>query len=316
MDKHVFLCETESEYESLTYETPHVALTEDDDTVHYDPPVYKFLDILWSDGTITSEIREPKADLAPIAICVIPTNYLNGGEKARFMSLLYVDKTGNGSTTPVTMNWGPNSPSDDDPLADLYTLNICKNVTNPSADVTNGGSFTWTSTSNTWPDLRYNEEGTAWKNAQQYLSDPEKKYVMGDIDGKGNTDKILGALNFADNTNYAFVNLKNFKPNGIELNWYIPAAGELLNMLFNTGYDKYTANGNKFSEGTLCDIMGKISAKYPGRSASSVANSCDHWSSSPMSATFAAYFYSSPGSCGGGRNSRTGYGYVLAFVQV
>ena len=67
MDKHVFLCETESEYESLVYETPHVALTEDDDTVHYDKPKiivngYEFVDmglsVDWATCNIGAESPE------------------------------------------------------------------------------------------------------------------------------------------------------------------------------------------------------------------------------------------------------------------
>lgn len=284
---------------------------------------YNFLDILWNDGQITADLREEDAekdpDLAPVAICVIPTDYLGEGEKARFMSLLHVDKSaeGTGSVNPVTMNWGPNSPSSDDPLADMYTMNICKDVTNPSTNVQGGGSFTWTSTSNTWPDLRYNEDVTAWKDAQQYLEGD--KYVMADINGKSNTKRIWEALDFADNTNYAFVNLNNFKPNvhavhDIKFKWYIPAAGELLNMLFNTGYDKYTANGNKVPEGSLCHRMQQISEKYPGKSATSVGFSYNYWSSSPMSATGAANFSAGNIYCGGGGGSRTS-GYILPFVQ-
>ena len=67
MDKHVFLCETESEYESLVYDTPHVALTEDDDTVHYDKPKiivngYEFVDmgtsVLWATCNIGAKSPE------------------------------------------------------------------------------------------------------------------------------------------------------------------------------------------------------------------------------------------------------------------
>ena len=322
MDKHVFLCETESEYESLVYETPHVALTEDDDVVHYDEASenkeYKYLDILWNDGKVTAEIREPEGDLAPVAICVIPTDYLGRKEKARFMSLLYVDKTGKGSASEVSMNWGPDSPSENDPLANMYTMLMCKNVTNPSIDITE--SFVWnnSSISNTCPNLRYNEEGTAWKNAKQYLSDPEKKYIVGDIYGKNNTKRIWETLDFAGNTNYAFVNLKNFNPYNLDLEWYIPAGGELANMMFNTGYDKYTANGNKFPEGSLCNIMGKISAKYPGKSASRISDGDDHWSSSPIDTTDAACFCSgNTNVCVGNFYDRTtGGASVLAFVQL
>ena len=316
MDKHVFLCETESEYEALVYETPHVALTEDDDIVHYDEeqPTYKFLDILWNDGKITPEIREPEGDLAPVAICVIPTGYLGKGEKARFMSLSYVGRT-NGANEPINISWGPDSPSDNDPLADMYTDLICKNINDPSVDLTSG-SFVWSLPNNTWPDLRYNEEGTAWKNAQQYLYDPEKKYLMGDIDGKGNTKRIMEALDFANNSNYAFVNLKKFNPYSLDIEWYIPAAGELLNMLFNTGHDNYVLDGDKFSEGSLCDIMKKINAKYPSKSVSKVYNGYNHWSSSPMSAIRAADFYCNDNICGEGFYYRYTSSSVLAFTQL
>ena len=52
------------------------------------------------------------------------------------------------------------------------------------------------------------------------------------------------------------------------------------------------------------------------KSASSVANSNNHWSSSPMSATNAANFNSNPNNCNGGNNNRTNNNNMLAFVQV
>lgn len=67
MDKHIFLLDTESEYKSLNYEEPHIALTEDDGKVHYDKIKiivngYEFVDlglsINWATCNIGAESPE------------------------------------------------------------------------------------------------------------------------------------------------------------------------------------------------------------------------------------------------------------------
>ena len=324
MDKHVFLCETESEYESLVYEAPHVALTEDDGEVHYDETVesreYKFLDILWNDGKVTTDLREDDTehdpDLAPIAICVIPTDYLGEGEKARFMSLLLVDKTGKGSDSAPIMNWGPNS-SSPDLLEDMYMELLCKNPNNGD-DVKGKVELAWGSNHKV-PNLTYNEEGTAWQNAQQYLTDPEKKYILADIDGLGNTKKICEALDFASNTDYVFVNINNFNPNphpkyNIKLDWYLPAAGELANLMYNTGYEK----GRREPEGSLNEKMYEMYKKRLKWSSSSVSCVYFHWSSTPVSATNTFYFglYEDHGLTGDNGERISYPAHAVAFLQL
>ena len=327
MDKHVFLCETESEYESLTYEAPHVALTEDDDTVHYDEAVenkeYKFLDILWNDGKVTADLREEDAeqdpDLAPIAICVIPTGYLGEGEKARFMALLYPN--GYSTVKSWDSHWAPDSPSENDPLEDMYMNSFCKNVNNGDDVQGDHYSYEWNSTSNTGPDLRYNEEGTAWNNAKQYL---DGKYILGDVNGLENHKKIIENLDLdADHlSTYAFTVINKFVSNihpkyNLKFNWYLPAAGEFLNMLFNLGWDKYASG--KFPNGSINYRLEEINAKYPDNSmsgVSSVWDGCYFWISNPVNASeaFQVSISSTNITLGPGRR-RSGF-HVIAFLQL
>ena len=114
MDKHVFLCETELDYEYLDYETPHVALTEGDSIVYYDSSdnqlltIYNLFDILWSDGKATQNVRPVSDGVIPVGLCVIPTNWLGPNKKARFMSLKYMvsDVSENDGLHKENLYWG------------------------------------------------------------------------------------------------------------------------------------------------------------------------------------------------------------------
>lgn len=168
----------------------------------------------------------------PVGVVVIPTGFVPDG-KARIVSLLYVDKSGNTSTSYKNMEWSNVS-------VDTELTNFTRVPTTDNAGSTSNGSsiygylpsdnFTRT-TSFVDPKAKY--YGTSYLIPSPYLGDvPNPEYnkeisgydnALSDFNGLSNTNTLvgLGADYVAANAAY------KYKDGASNLQWYLPAMGEL-----------------------------------------------------------------------------------------
>ena len=324
MDKHVFLCETESEYEKLDYEIPHVALTQDDNIVHYDPlddelpsSTYELFDILWSDGRATQEVRPVSEGVFPVGICVVPTDWFAPGEKARFVSLKYMSSTdpANGSLNREKLYWGAYNTSPD-PVTSSYRPYLCKDASDEKlGDSTTYGycySFLYPRGIPIIGAPWYKEQ---WDMIYSYCSQNPGKYAVGDFDGKKNTAAISVDGNYYST---AAKDMKTcvaaYKTEGTQAGeWYIPSAAEMIYAMIRLTEDMIPTP--VYTGVTLNDILAKLQKLYPNHCVSKFVSDEYYWTSSVTNAAKAVccvkYDY-----CAGieSQNRNTG-SYVLAFLQ-
>jgi len=171
--------------------TPNVLLCNNEKHVHYNPyippvPVPELLDILYSDTngnlSFTSEVLPVSEGKTPIGLCIAPTGFFGENEKARWMSLKYMNtttpETGTLSTTSM-IYWG-NYGTD---------INTIDNIQITHIGGTNYSYLTaeWiTGTTDKIPSLF--DENNNWNIS---VLGTVNQYAVTDIDGKNKTDKIL-----------------------------------------------------------------------------------------------------------------------------
>lgn len=169
----------------------------------------------------------------PVGVVVVPKGFAPDG-KPRIISLLYVDKSGNTSTSTVKMAWGPMS-------ADTSLTNFDRYPTTDNNGSTSTGSanssylpsdiFTGT-TSFVDPKAKYKySDSGAWAPSP-YLGDvPNPEYnkeiyngnALSDFNGLSNTETLVGL-----GTDYIAANACWKYNDGVSnLQWYLPAMGEL-----------------------------------------------------------------------------------------
>lgn len=192
---------------------------------------YKFLDILWSDGTVTQTVRPTTDDVKPIGLCVAPTGFFGPNERARgarFMALKYVGVTsassGGVSTADPTPNstpcpWTLESAINDVPELYNYPLTSTPSIEGlllASYEDSNSAKPHIYTLNETWMGLEPNPDKFG------------RYYALGDINGKQNTDDVsaLGSLSVS---NYlVFKSVLDYYTDGTQAgDWYLPAAGEL-----------------------------------------------------------------------------------------
>ena len=85
----------------------------DNEHVHYNyEKSYALYDILYENSLgqqkVDSSVLDPQLGWTPIGLCVAPTNFFGDGEKARFVSLKYMNYTtpDTGSLTPQIIYFG------------------------------------------------------------------------------------------------------------------------------------------------------------------------------------------------------------------
>lgn len=154
------------------------------------------LDILWSNSSgqlkITSDVLPVSDGYIPIAICIAPTGFFGDNEPARWMSLKYMNYTTPevGSTSVQGIYAGQYGT--DLSLVNKQRVSLSRNSyygylasDNFTNNIGSDGRGYYT-TSNTVPSFLNTDE--SW-NTNETLG-----YVLGDIDGKSNTQVWLNAV--------------------------------------------------------------------------------------------------------------------------
>ena len=173
----------------------------------------------------------------PVGVVVIPSGFAPDNGKARILSLFWVNENGVAVTSPYSIKWsyGTNDTSLINYTVIPITDNKGPNVTGYRSD---GGRLP--SDKNTGPIsyvdpmAKYYNSEAGFYSPSPYLGDaPNPAYyapisgynnALSDFNGKGNTD-VLVALG----SSYTAANAtRKYKVEGAEeIEWYLPAAGEL-----------------------------------------------------------------------------------------
>lgn len=165
-----------------------------DGVLYMGNPNYEYMDVLWSDGAVTHNIRPLTENVEPVAICVIPTGFYDSDDKARFVSLETVDVQPVESTEP-------------------YAAYVNKSIIN-SQDVATSHWYKGAKAKlSTMSDISDKDNCIITSNVANH-----KNYAVNDIDG-------LHHENFSLVRNFEHKCSRN-------LEWYVPATGELLQLSF------------------------------------------------------------------------------------
>ena len=298
MAVYLSLHETENDYKKLTLNsknTPHAAYIIDTNQCYYTPEILPIGvgDVAYWDTSANVVKTTPKtkwsSDLGtPVGVVVIPEGMLPDG-KARMISLKYaVDVNGTSSTSASYLAWGPSS-------TDTSLTNYTKVPTTDNAGSTSTGSASnaYLPSDRFSGTVSYVDPGTQYSGTSRtmipspYITrdgknefNPEySKAISGnnalsDFSGSANTQTLvgLGADYIAANACW------NYKDGSSNLQWYLPAAGEL---------------------GFLVPRFNAINSTLTTVGGSSVASDY-FWSSSEYSSDYAYYVSTGNGYVGSG----------------
>lgn len=236
-------------------------------------PSYNVLDILYANANgekkVDSTILDPSLGYTPIGLCIAGTGFFGADEKARWMSLKYMNYTTpeTGSLTAQGMYWG-NYGTD---------LNMIPNIQTTHNGGNNWGYLTadWiTGTDNKIPSI-FNENNE-WNIS---VLGAVNQYSTTDIQGREKTDLILASATLQSTwmTDTSITNKSGagyapaacccarYHTVGTETgDWYLGASGEMCMIIVQ----KTTINAK----------LAQIAAVYSTDSISSLANN-DYWSS-------------------------------------
>lgn len=240
-------------------------------------------DIAYWDGSKVKTVSQDKWDTSlgiPVGVVVVPAGFAPDG-KARMLSLNWASSSGTSSTSASKMTWGPKD-------TDTSLTNHTHVPTTDNAGSTTTGSdssaylpsdkFTGATS---YVDSTAKYYGNTPYIPSPYLGDkPNPAYyaeisgynnALSDFNGKSNTDTLV-----AQGSDYVAANAaRNYKAAGAEeIEWYLPAAGEL-------GYMMVRFN--------------KIQAALTKVNASQLGGSDCYWSSSPYSSNYARIVNTSDG---------------------
>lgn len=282
MRTHLNTFETQAEYQQkeALLDAPHVDLIEETKGVSYkeievpeEEVSYNLYDILWSDGTATQEIRPVSDGVTPVGLCVIPTGWLDEGEKARFVSLKYMNSTTpeTGGLAVETLYWGVGYTNKwQDPLIDYYVGWLCRDeVDGRLGDTVYGYCNVKAPEASNFKDLRDQDN---WTYTLEYCKQNPNRYAIGDMNGKQNMANI--SVEGAYNTNGP--DMKNqvakYAPKGTKAgDWYVPSAAELLQFTFRLKTDMNTPSIN--------GKVAEIAALYPQDCVTKFVDNNAYWSS-------------------------------------
>ena len=240
--KYLKVLENEAAHEAFKsgseYVEPYICYLKNIDGIRwkaYTPPPAAAGDVAYWDGSSvkTTPYSEWNTSLGtPVGVVVVPEGFAPDG-RPRIVSLKYVDKSGNTSTSAVKMTWATTS-------TDTSLTNYTKVPTTDNNGSTSTGSsyygylpldnFTG-ATSFVDPKAKYN--GKTPMIPSPYLGDgPNPEYnkeisgynnALSDFNGLSNTQTLVGL-----GTGYTAANACwKYKDDASNLQWYLPAMGEL-----------------------------------------------------------------------------------------
>ena len=234
MGKYLKLYKNDIDYQNYVksddYITPNVSYAEDTDIVYYNylPPIP---DIVYYDGSALKTIHpsQYKTDLGTaVGVIVIPEGMLPDG-KARFIALQ------NATSSYVT--WGDYGT--DTSLTNYTRVPTTDNAGSTTTGSNNYGYLPSDDSVNFTGATSYVDPKTKYGNYTPYIPSPyladgslNPAYceaisgynnALSDFNGKSNTDVLVGL-----GTAYTAANAaKNYTVDGIDIDWYLPACGEL-----------------------------------------------------------------------------------------
>ena len=223
---------------SSDYVEPNVCLLKNIGGVRmkaYVPPPALVGDVAYWDGSSVKTTPYSKWNPSlgtPVGVVVVPEGFAPDG-KIRIISLNYVDASGNTSTSAKSMKWSNVN-------VDTSLTNYNRVPTTDNAGSTSNGSNSYGylpsdifngSVSFVDPKAKYN--GTSNLIPSPYLGDvPNPEYnneisgynnALSDFNGLSNTETLVGL-----GADYVAANAAhNYKDGPSNLQWYLPAMGEL-----------------------------------------------------------------------------------------
>jgi len=257
---------------------PTVQFCKLENEVHYNkyiPSSYNLLDILYANANgekkVDSTILDPSLGYTPIGLCVAGTGFFGADEKARWMSLKYMDcdTPETGSLTAQGMNWGNYG-------TDITTIDNIQTTHNGG---TYNGYFTvdyYDSSPQTNKIPSIFNENNEWNTS---ILGAVNQYAVTDIQGREKTDLILASATSQSTwmTDTSITNESDagyapaacccarYHTTGTEVgDWYLGALGEMCMIIVQK-----TAINAKLAQ---------IAAVYASDSISSLAKSF-YWSS-------------------------------------
>lgn len=239
--KYLKLFEKEKNYteykDSSEWITPNVSLIRETGGIKckpYTPPALAG-DVAYWDGNSVKTTPYSKWDVSlgtPVGVVVVPEGFAPDG-KPRIISLKYVDKNGNTSTSTVNMPWG--GYGTDTSLTNFTMLPTTDNNGSTSTGSNSYGylpsdKFTG-SVSFVDPKAKYSK--TSYLIPSPYLGEvPNPEYskkisgynnALSDFNGLGNTQTLVGL-----GTGYTAANAAyKYNDGSSNLQWYLPGMGEL-----------------------------------------------------------------------------------------
>ena len=293
------------------YNGPYISYCKPFQHVHYNKeyPLPKLFDILYEDinGNLsyTSEILPVSEGKTPIALCITPSNFFGAGEKARWMSLKYMNYNTPevGSLTAQNMFWGNYN-------NDISTIS--------NIDYTYKNGYIWG-----FITAEYNTGNTAYKIPYVIAYDNTwdlatlgniNANAVTDIDGKNKTEKILAtateqidwrtdtAITNDSNANYAPAACccARYHTLGTQAgDWYLGACGEQTMIL------TYKTKIN--------EKLAAIAEIYPNDCISALKSDRQHWTSTEYDSEGAYHISPSTGNLGD--HPKNNNGYALAMLQ-
>ena len=243
--KYLKVLENEAAYQAFEsgseYVEPHICYLKDSGRIRlkaYTPPPVLVGDVAYWDGSSgkTTPYSKWNPSLGtPIGVVVVPEGFAPDG-KPRIVSLLYVDASGNTSTSYKSMLWGPTGTN-----TSLTNFNRVPTTDNNGSTSTGSASYGYLpsdkftgATSFVDPKAKYN--GTSNLIPSPYLGDvPNPEYykeilssdinvnALSDFNGLSNTQTLVGLGSDYVAANAAY----KYNDGASNLQWYLPAMGEL-----------------------------------------------------------------------------------------
>ena len=317
MGRYLKLFNTTADYQQYESEgilTPNVSLVKENNSVFYNPYVESasaanLCDIAYWDGSTVKTVSQDNWNSSlgtPVGVVVIPSGFAPDG-KARMIGLKYATSTGASSDSSVSMVWGGNG-------TDTSLTNYTQVPTTDNAGSTSTGSNTdgylpsdkftgtvsyvdpgtqYSGTSRTMiPSPYITRDGKYEVNpeySKEILSGDTNVNALSDFNGLSNTEYLVGL-----GTGYTAANAcwnYNGGVTGTDIQWYLPAAGEL---------------------GFLMPRFNAINAAIQSVGGVAVAGDGSFWSSSEYSSNYASNVSTGTGRVDG--YGKYGTFYVRAFA--